>query len=52
VRSALLLLVLLAGCGCATCANRVLEMRIEVQRPLCVDEFATSIHDNCWVREC
>lgn len=52
MRYLLLLLAFVAGCGCTTCVNVMLEMNFSELRPLCVDEFATDIKNNCWVRKC
>jgi hypothetical protein len=44
------------GCGrCDRCDAAATTLRpgdFYVVRPLCVDGFATEIHNNCFVREC
>lgn len=47
----LALVVALGGSCCSRrCSADALSLEVVPRRPLCVDEFATEIHDNCFVR--
>lgn len=49
----LALVGVVVACDCHLRTQRVSTLELGFRRePLCIDEFATEIKNNCWVREC